>query len=423
MFRFTDFFAGLGGFHLAAAALGGKCVFACEIDERLKKLYESNFQLAPAGDIRAVSARKVPKHELLCAGFPCQPFSKAGMQSGFKDESRGSVFFSLIEVIRYRRPKFLILENVSHFIRHDSGQTYDRIRGAIESEGYEVSYREYSPHQFGIPQIRQRVYLVAAANGLRNFNWPEPQTSQSDLTLRDVLETNPKDARPLSKQVIDCLSVWQQFLKQAPASAKLPSFPIWSMEFRATYPYSKHSSLWKLPLRTLRNYRGSFGRSLCKPDRRQILELVPSHARAKSGAFPTWKQGFIRQNRQFYREHRSWIDEWLPSIKTFPASYQKFEWNCQGEERDLWRYVIQFRASGVRVKRANTAPSLVAMTSTQIPIIAWERRYMTVRECARLQSLDRLQHLPDGNPAVSALGNAVNSEVARRILERLLDCS
>src|SRR6185436_2472490 len=129
---------------------------------------------------------------------------------------------------------------------------------------------------------------------------------------------------------------------------------------------------------------------------------------------------FIRQNREFYQRNKSWIKPWLPTIRSFPSSLQKFEWNCKGEVRDLWKYVIQFRASGVRVKRPTTAPSLVAMTTTQVPIIAWEKRYMTPRECARLQSLSHLKHLPaNSTRAFKALGNSVNVEIAARVAAAL----
>ena len=378
-----------------------------------------NFGLEPLGDIRKINPGDVPAHDLLCAGFPCQPFSKAGSQVGWEDSVRGTVFCNIVEILRVHRPEFVLLENVAHFVRHDEGNTYQKVMMALQSLGYAVDSRQLSPHQFGVPQIRERMYLAGRLGGLEGFAWPEPETESSDLSLREILEVNPPDAVRLSGQVTRCLKTWQQFLKSFPRKSKVPSFPIWTMEFRASYPYTS-DSLKRVPLRRLQTYRGSFGQSLRGRSRQEIMERVPSHARGDAGVFPHWKRLFIMQNRQVYREHRSWIDKWLPSIRQFPPSLQKLEWNCQGEVRDIWRYIIQFRASGVRIKRPTTAPSLVAMTTTQIPIIGWERRYITIRECARLQSMDGLRHLPTGTAAVTALGNAVNVKVVRLILENLL---
>jgi len=415
--RFVDLFAGLGGFHVGLERLGHECVYACEKDHRLREIYRQNFGLEPAGDIRELEVHDIPRHDVLCAGFPCQPFSKAGEQLGLSCERDGDLFSEILRVLRYHRPRWILLENVATLLRHESGSTYNWMRAELEALGYTASDRVLSPHQFGIPQIRARAFIVGSIEGLDHFEWPTPPDTIPDI--RSVLDHKPTDARPLPKHYVQCLEVWQEFLDRLPPDEPLPSFPIWTFEFGATYPYEGLPPLRRDP-RYLGRTRGSFGQPLKGLTGDERRERLPSYAR-EFAPFPRWKQTFIAQNRAFFEKHRRVLKAWLPKLQAFSPSLQKLEWNCKDEVRHLDAHVLQFRASGVRVKRSNWAPALVAMTTTQVPVITWERRYMTVCECSRLQGLGELE-LSALKPtsAYRAIGNAVSADLVEMLGRMLL---
>lgn len=174
---FIDLFAGIGGFRLALESLGAKCVYSNEWDKAAQEVYRRNFGETPAGDITKVDEKSIPKHDILCAGFPCQPFSISGKQRGFED-SRGTLFFDVARIIREKRPKVVFLENVKNFARHDHGNTMRVVENTMRDLGYSFYYQVLNAANYNVPQKRERIYMVGFRNdlGVKNFVFPEKHT-------------------------------------------------------------------------------------------------------------------------------------------------------------------------------------------------------------------------------------------------------
>ena len=185
---FIDLFCGIGGFRLALEAVGAKCVFSCDKDRQARKTYQANFGEEPEGDITTIAADSIPDFNILCGGFPCQPFSIAGKQIGFKD-TRGTLFFEIARIIKAKQPEVVFLENVPNLARHDNGNTLRVILDTLDGLGYNVHYQVLNAAYYGVPQIRKRIYFVCFRKDLQvDFSFPKP--TFEDVAVEDYLEEN-----------------------------------------------------------------------------------------------------------------------------------------------------------------------------------------------------------------------------------------
>lgn len=193
MIRFIDLFCGIGGFRFGAEqalsdrGVAHECVFSCDIDKYARRAYKANFGEEPAPDITKVAERDVPDHDLLLAGFPCQPFSIIGAKRGFED-TRGTLFFDIARILRAKRPRAFILENVKQLATHNDGRTFARIREALDELGYHHDHRILNALDYGLPQKRERVFIVGFDRPTP-FTWPEPVPNYTPLDR--ILESDP----------------------------------------------------------------------------------------------------------------------------------------------------------------------------------------------------------------------------------------
>ncbi len=430
--RFVDLFCGIGGFHSALAQLGHECVFACDADKDAAAMYEENFGVSAFKDIR--DCKNLPDFDILCAGFPCQPFSKSGSQEGFKDETRGTLFHEIMRIVKESNPNILFLENVPNLKSHDGENTYRVIQESIEEEGYRFWSEILSPHEFGTPQIRKRLFMVAIRNDLcqdKDFEFPVGKNTETNV--RSILDKKKDVSKKyyLSQEEIKILETWNYFIQNIDANV-IPASPTWSQEYGRKYPLDEIHPIakpWYATVSRLKEIVVSEGLDISKwkHRRKYAKEYFPPYIISAKKPLPDWKKKFIQNNRDTWEEISDDIGEdWLNTIRSYKHTYQKFEWQVGDGERNIWKHLIQMRPSGIRVKKSNYIPALVAIA--QIPIISWQKRKMTPKECARAQSFDvdgakgqpfRLSS--KDNIAYKQIGNSVNVNLIKEIMKFIDD--
>ncbi|CAN7368357.1 DNA cytosine methyltransferase [Knoellia sp. LjRoot47] len=409
-FSYIDLFAGIGGFHAAMGAMGGQCWMASEIDLAASRVYEHNWGGKVKGDIVPLTESRmdVPPHDVLAAGFPCQPFSKSGYQRGM-DEARGTLFWNIARIIEERQPTVVLLENVRNLAGPRHAHEWEVIIKTLRQLGYRVSERSqvFSPHLLppalgGRPQVRERVFITATYVGVDAAKqdveplvtptavegWdPQSWDLAKHLPLQDDDEIENLDAYRLTDAEAEWVQVWDEFIDvivDRLDGGRLPGFPIWADHFVSP----------------------------------SDLDIAPGT--------PAWKANFLRKNAAFYEQHREVLNAWLPKIQNFPPSRRKFEWQAQ-DPTSLTDTVMHFRPSGIRAKRPTYVPALVAITQTSI--VGSRGRRITPREAARLQGLpdwfEFKQAIPEGEPVLQAdpasykqMGNGVNVGAAYYVLRQ-----
>ncbi|NLD48490.1 MAG: DNA cytosine methyltransferase [Clostridiaceae bacterium] len=397
-FTFIDLFAGIGGFHQALRFLGGECVMAIEIDEECLSTYRANYNndgLIIRKDVNDVEPESIPSFDVLCAGFPCQPFSKAGAQKGFADKTRGNFFYRIMKILdSHPEVKFVILENVRNLA--DKTENWNVIRQELMMREFYITESPIiiSPSDFGIPQIRERVYILGIRKDIRDVNIltngfihvddlhlqkHRKQCKMGDI--RKILDTHVDDTYLITDEQELMIDAWDEF--RIMTGIKVIGYPIWI---------------------------DSFGVG--------IDDTEEFFVSCGYSSMPEWKKSFLRKNRALYLTNREFIDIWVDkyNMKTRSKLFRKFEWNCGVDVHNIRDAVIQIRQSGIRVKRPDFYPSLVAISNT--PII-WDYtrnhfRRITPREAANLQSFNkRFKFLGTDKVVYKQLGNSVNVRVLK----------
>ncbi len=196
--KYIDLFAGIGGFHQAMNIFNAECVFSSEWDKEAAKTYFENYGIKPNGDITKIKEENIPPHDILCGGFPCQAFSISGKQKGFSD-TRGTLFFDVARIVKYHNPKVLLLENVRNFEKHDDGKTLKIVVKTLEELNYNVHYKVLNASHYGLPQNRERIFIVCFRKDLLISNYEFPKQTNEKISLFNILENNPNNAKIINR--------------------------------------------------------------------------------------------------------------------------------------------------------------------------------------------------------------------------------
>ena len=369
-------------------------------------------------DITQIKASSIPKHDVLCAGFPCQPFSIAGKRNGSKHPTSGRLIDDVIRIVKSHKPKVAVLENVPALLTVEEGMLWEHIKQSFARLGYTISYAILSPTDFGIPQNRKRLFILAFKDKevYHRFTWP----SRKGGALAEIelfLDMDSRNYRRLEPKKAEIIDHWQALINCLRIDS-LPTRYIMAAEFGATYPLDLNG----YTLKDLRLYKGAYGRSLSKcRSWHEVQSKLPNHLKRRKRV-PQWLVSSVKYSRDLYKIHKDKIDQWKAKFPKKYNSWQILDWQAGTDSTNIKDHIIQFRPSGIRVIKKNKIPAFVAMTPTQVPILGSDMRYLSKFEAARLQGFDKVI-LPENNTkAFKVLGNAVNAKIVELIAIQIRKC-
>lgn len=216
--KFIDLFAGIGGFRYALESLGCECVFSSEWDKYCQESYKLNFNDTPYGDITKIDEKDIPSFDILCGGFPCQPFSVSGKQKGFSD-TRGTLFFDIARIVAYHKPKVILLENVKNLKAHNDGATFEVISNTLNELNYNIYYKVLNAKNFELPQNRERITIICIRKDIDSGNFKFPNGSDKFVTISDIKESDDKTEKYLLKR--NDIHIDQEKLKNAKKNGRV----------------------------------------------------------------------------------------------------------------------------------------------------------------------------------------------------------
>jgi len=397
--KFIDLCCGIGGFHYALKNMGLECVMASDINKECRDNYELNHNIKPEGDLTKIDIESIPLFDILCAGFPCQPFSKAGEQKGFID-NRGNIFFDICKIIKHHNPKYIILENVRNLATHDNGNTWNVIKSNLDKLNYYTYDKPVilNTLYFGVPQSRERVVIMCKRKDLGELS-KLPSISKKNIkttSLETIIEDNCEEKYYINTKMKLTEKVWDEFLNILnERNIIVPKFPIWT------------------------DWWDSDGNNttVTKHNKKLSTEENEKKVLKAQQDFYTKYKNWIDKNRDFYKKNQVILEPWLNKSrgnKLWLGAVRKMEWQTGCNNLNMSQVLWSPRGSGVRIKNTNYSPTLVAMAS-MIPIYGPKSRYLTPRECGRLQSFpeEYILHNED-KISYSQFGNAVNVKMIER---------